>query len=723
MSRSSRPPAARPASPRGPAARPAERTAPARAAATERRPPFGIHAQAAFDGRVIEWLGWIVIALYAIAAIAIAAGPHQVGDVFTETDFYGSYGPGARMLQQGHLDPARYTVVGPVFELLLAGVGFVIRDLFVAAEVIAIASMVAALWFWHSLVARRVGGFAALLTVAFLASNAQFFRYGWSVTTDAPALALQAATLWALLGRKPAPAEGGDPTRRMLLAGVLGGLAFLTRYNSIALLPTGLLVLWFGWSGLPGERARHAFMFVLGFLAPVVPWVAWSASHGGSVQLKLHHNIAYEVFARPKGIVWDVYGRDMEGQFPTPWSVLARDPVAVFSRMLFNVVDHARLDALKLTGLPLAAAAGLGLLLAWRDRALGRLRPILVAGVFFFLSLVPAFHSERYALAVLPAWAVLAAWAFASPSFAIVFNHLWLKLLLVPLVLASALVGAQAFTARVLMQLPIETRDAAEQVRPYLRPGDKVMARKPHFAWYAGMQPLTLPLTDSLSQWADAGRRTGARWIYFSWPEAELRPQFEWLLDTTSATPGLTVRAATRHWPAVVYEIGPDFGRPPAWAGNDTLTALHRARARALTDDHNVEARVFLAMHEFTTGNHEVAQTYIDQLLRLTPEDPEMLMLAAENRLRLQDPDGADRYFDRFEQVRPGTTEARVGRGWVAAQRGDEAAAARLWAPLVDATEDVTTLRRMGVAFARTGDMARLAEVRARLESMGMVVR
>jgi hypothetical protein len=112
---------------------------------------------------------------------------------------------------------------------------------------------------------------------------------------------------------------------------------------------------------------------------------------------------------------------------------------------------------------------------------------------------------------------------------------------------------------------------------------------------------------------------------------------------------------------------------------------------------------------------------YIDQLLALAPDDTQMLMMAAENRLRLQDPDGATHYFDRVEQIRPGTDEARIGRGWIAAMRGDEAGAARLWAPVVEATEDVSTLRRMGVAFARTGDMGRLAIVRARLEQMGMV--
>src|SRR5258706_4087240 len=100
-----------------------------------------------------------------------------------------------------------------------------------------------------------------------------------------------------------------------------------------------------------------------------------------------------------------------------------------------------------------------------------------------------------------------------------------------------------------------------------------------------------------------------------------MRPRFEWLLDSTSAAPGLTVRAATAHWPSVVYEIGPGFGTPPAWLGNDTLVAVHRARARVQVNDKNAEARLFLAMHEFAAGRHDEAQRWIDQLLALSPSD------------------------------------------------------------------------------------------------------
>jgi hypothetical protein len=352
---------------------------------------------------------------------------------------------------------------------------------------------------------------------------------------------------------------------------------------------------------------------------------------------------------------------------------------------------------------------------------LTRLRPVLLALALLFLALVPAFHSERYSLAVLPLWAVLGAVAFASPRFALATGRWWWKLALLPLVVVPALAVTRSFTARVLDQLPVEVLEAARQVRPYLRPGDKVLARKPHFAWHAGLTPAPLPLADTLAHWGEAARREGARWLYFSWPEAELRPQFEWLLDSTSAAPGLTVRAATAKWPALVYEIGPRFGEEPAWAGKDTLIAYHRARARVLLNHVDLEPRIFLATHEISRGEYRAAEGYVQELLRLAPANPEVLLMAAGIRLQSGDPAGALEYYARVEAVRPGLAETQVGRGWVAAMRGDEAGAARLWANVVAATDDPNTLRRMGIAFAKTGDQARLEEVRVRLEAMGLI--
>ena len=64
------------------------------------------------------------------------------------------------------------------------------------------------------------------------------------------------------------------------------------------------------------SRARGAGAFLLGFSAPVVPWVLYSLARGGGFSFQLHHNIAYEVFARARGIAWDEYQKTLQPQFP-----------------------------------------------------------------------------------------------------------------------------------------------------------------------------------------------------------------------------------------------------------------------------------------------------------------------------------------------------------------------------------------------------------------------
>ena len=52
---------------------------------------------------------------------------------------------------------------------------------------------------WFLLLRRRAGARLALVVVLLLATNPVLARYGYSVTTDATALALQSAALFMLL--------------------------------------------------------------------------------------------------------------------------------------------------------------------------------------------------------------------------------------------------------------------------------------------------------------------------------------------------------------------------------------------------------------------------------------------------------------------------------------------------------------------------------------------
>jgi hypothetical protein len=649
-------------------------------------------------------------AALAVALLAMTFGPHVVGDYFTETDFYGGYAEGARAIQRGHLDPSRYGVVGPGYEIALALVGFVVRDLFLAAGLIAALSSVTTLALLADLLRRRAGGAAALLAALFLATNAYFFRYGWAVTTDAFAIALQMLALWLLLAR-------GGP-RAVALAGVVTALAFLTRYSAGALLPAGLIAIALG-DAQASRRGRAMLLFVAGFALPVVPWVAFSLAHGGTLGMQLHHNVAYEVFARPRGVVWDDYQRHMQAEFPTPWSVIARDPAAVAGRLAFNVVDHVRLDAMQLLGWPLAVAAALGLVLGWRDGALARVRGVLIAGAALALSLVPAFHSERYALALLPAYTTLAALAFASPRFACVWRGAWLKpaLALVPAAVAlAALVRVQA---RTLDQLPREVLEVARALRAEARPGDHVIARKPHLAWHAGVQPAAFPFADSLATLARYAHAHGMRWLYFSWPEAELRPALAFLLDTSAVVPGLTVRHTTAPRPAVLYEIGADFGRDPAWLANPEARAWHLARARLQVDGNDVTALGTVGVIERRRGRPEVAVAVLTHAARLAPGDIRVWLALGDAALAARQNPLGEQAYARAEALDPASTEARVGRGWAALAAGNAPLAAQRWRPVVDAAADPATLQRMVEVYRGLGDPATAARAEARLRTLG----
>ena len=683
-------------------------------APTPARPrTFALHADPGLppgQDRLLWRLTLLAVALLGAALLAMVLGPHRIGDYMTETDFYGQYAQGARLLQQGHLEPARYGVVGPGYEVALALAGLLVRNLFLAAGLLSVASSALALLLWSALLRRRADARVGLGAALFIATNATFFRYGYSVTTDAFALALQAAALYVLLARPGA--------RAAAWAGALAALAFLTRYNAGVLLPAGLVAIAAG--GTPQEkRGRAALLFAAGFLLPVAPWVLYSLARGAGFTSQLHHNIAYEVFARAKGIPWDTYQRTMQPRFHDLGDVIARDPGAVAGRMLFNVFDHLRQDARTLLGWPLALCAALGLGLGFADGTLRRLGPLVPAWALLFLALVPAFYSERYSLALLPYYAAAAALFFASPRFALVFVPLrraWLKPALALLPLAFGISAAVRVQARVLDQLPLEVLTAARTLRSLALPGDRVIARKAHVAFHSGTTAVPFPFVGTLPELAAYARAQGARWLYFSWPEAETRPEFWYLLDTTAVVPGLTPRCVTARHPAVLYEIGPGFGRVPAWAANDTLMTLHLARAHALVNPGELAQYGRLAV---TLGRLAEGRDAYERAAILQPRNALLQVALGMVCVRLGDVAAGLAAFERAEALDPSSTDARIGRGWalLLARRPQEAAAA--WRPVVALTRDSDTLRRMIELFQALGDREAEAQARAALARSG----
>jgi hypothetical protein len=723
-------------------------------AKSTRKPPpasrFSLHGSAEIAPEETRRLTWAVAglaALFVAALLAMVFGPHRIGDYMTETDFYGDYARGAQMVQRGHLAPARYGVVGPGYEVTLALAGFIVRDLFLAAQLLSVAAMTGTLLLWFFLLRRRAGARVAFFATLFIATNAHFFHYGYAATTDALALVLQAGAFYLLLA--------GTGRRAVLGAGLLSACAFLTRYNAVYLLPAGLIAALAGATGAdaapapspalagvtgagratapaaapaPGappqhpHRVRAALEFTLGFFAPVIPWVLYSLAHGGTFSLQLHHNIAYEVFAHAKGIPWDTYQNELQPQFHSLMDVIRRDPQAVFSRMLFNVWDHLRLDAKLVLTWPVAIAGLLGVAIGARDGTLERLWPLWAAWALGFLALVPTFHSERYSVALLPMYAALPAIAFGSPRFGLGLGRRgrwWLKPALALIPLGFALDQSIAVQAHVIDQLPTEVLECAETLRQLKQPGDRLIARKWHVAFHAGVEGLPFPFADSLAALAQYAHDNHVRWLYFSWPEAETRPKFYHLLDTSGVVPGLTPRRVTHPHPAVLYEIGPEFGRTPSWYANDTLRALHMLQARLMVEGDNPKVLMAYSRIAYTRGDPGHAHEAMMRAVSYAPRDPDILMAAAGIAIDVQDAPTALMLLRRAAEVAPENKDIQVGLGLAQLVTGDAQVAAATWLPVIEACSDPQILLDMVKLYNHTGDRGAEQRAMTRLRQVG----
>jgi len=650
------------------------------------------------ETRILGFAIAAVVTLFAAALAFVIAGPHRIGDFHAESDFFGFYADGVKRIRSGMFEPSRYTVVGPVYEFLLTGVSWLTPNLFIGAELISALSAVAVLLLWMRLLATRGDLRLALWGGIFLATNPHLFRYAYSATNDVLAVALQAAALCALLTTRGPRGVAG--------AGVLVALACLTRYSAIYLLPAGWIALLAG-ARDPQRRVRQALLFTAGFAMLVLPWVAVSASHVEGVHFNLHHNIAYEAYARAKGIAWDDYQQHLQSNFTNLWDVVTYDPPALAAHVMSNVADHLMRDARELLGLPMALLAVLGVVMVFADRRMAWLRILMPIAVLQFLLLVPVFYSARYALALVPFHAAFAAAFVASPRWALqwgVTRRVPLKTVLAVALATMTAVASIRIEQQALADLPTEVLECATTLERLRSPGDKIIARKPHIAFFANVQGVPFPFSSNLAELATYARENSIRWLYFSWYEAQLRPEFWHLLDTTGSVPGLTVRHATPLRPAVLYEIGAHFGEAPAWFMNDTLFSVHQARARQRVDPNHHEALYTLGLFEALQRRHAAALVYLGRLAELEKREPRAWLAIGDVAIEMGDADRAEAAYRRVQTIEPDNMAARVGLGWVSLLRGREREAAAQWRPLIVSVHDDRTLARMVALFASQGD-------------------
>lgn len=589
-----------------------------------------------------------LIALVTLALLAVALFFHPVGDYHAESDFYGGYRDGALLVRHGHLDPARYIVVGPVYETLLAAIGAAGGDLYTLAKLMSVAAACATLVAWSGMLAIAAGEWAAIAIVALLAVNPTFARYGYSACTDMPALALASLSLLRLT-RAPSRARG-RPGRALLVAGALAALAALTRYSAALLLPAGLAAIALAPpQGL--KRARAALMFTAGFALPAAPWLAYSAARGVVPGVALFRYFGFYAGTEGGAAIQDVNPAvpgALEG-YHSLAQLMRSDPGGLLLRALSNIPAHLALDARELLGWPAAllALAGLGLIVA-RRRDARFLAPVWLLGALFVLAFAPVFYSQRYLLPLAPIELSLAAVALAAPY----------PLAAIPVAIVVLGLGAKSSLDQqreVRRLLPVEVKEAGRALAASAAPGDQVMSRKGHIGYYSGLPVVPFPRVSSLAELASAARAAHATFLYYSWYEARLRPEFGWLLDTTAVVPGLERIAFTPRKASVVFRIGSGFGRDPDWLADPWLKRLHESRALVdvLPERYTAPYRLALAVDALERGAPQVALELCAQAERYVPDEPLLWQTRGRALLDLGRFEDAAKAFEHALQYAP----------------------------------------------------------------------
>ncbi len=359
---------------------------------------------------------------------------------------------------------------------------------FAAAQVVGLTSAVVLLYATYAL-GRALfgppGGLLALLTVML---NRWTAEYTLLLGTDMPFAALWTLGLAVLVGARRSP-------RRALLAGALGGLAFMLRHPGLLLLPLGCA--WLLWP-LSANRAvtwrvdRQRLWLVAGFaggfaLASLPQLLVNLGDTGHLLYSQQAKNIWLAVYGNTDWGRWNEAANDVR-----LWDVIAHEPGRFVASWWGNLrafwgtgaedsAEFGRALALRLLSFPANLLALSGLLL-WLVRGSPHERFLLVVSLLYTIGISVGFMLPRFSLPLVPIWALaataaaLAIWSHATVERSALRRVVAAAALLVMLLLAgSPSVGLRA----VLEHQDPDAVAAVELIRRTLAPGERFVADLP----------------------------------------------------------------------------------------------------------------------------------------------------------------------------------------------------------------------------------------------------
>ena len=493
--------------------------------------------------RGLALLGIVVF----VVILTVVAFERNVFNYNTETDFLGGFIPEAARLLAG--EPLEIHFHPPLYPAILAGVRLLVRDWLATGLLVSLGASLAVLVTTLVLLRRAMGSGAAIGGVVALAISPTFIYYSLQATSELFSLALYMGAFLAVYASVERRSLG---SYSYLVAGLLIGLALLTRTNHVALL--GLLLFYFvpipaGGRTIAGVvRLKSLRMVVAGVGLPLLAWFGFAFGTGAPVMpTKNHENLALTYFSTGSRISGDARVV-LAPQFDSTRAVLTADPgriVRTYARD-FVATTHRLLLRNTVLAFPLVAVGGLCLLLLLvkeRERRAWYVVVLLnLAAMYALLNF--KMYEHRYYLYLLPFLGAAIGHVFAlalrAPGRA--FVRLGAVVVLLALVGHGAWYGVSEARRLHRADWAIDAHAAGRELAALdTAEQDLVYARKPHTAYYAGMVSRRLPDLATIEQLIEdlvesASLETHQAFVFYGQPERSTRPQYA-ALATPEANP------------------------------------------------------------------------------------------------------------------------------------------------------------------------------------------
>jgi len=484
--------------------------------------------------------------IYFIIMLIVCLTNRLLGDYGVETDFYVAFVSQAKELLNGNLLIDEYR--GPVYQILLAVTGFFFKsDFYTAGKFLNVLCAAMVLFFVSKLITSLFNRQGAFFVILFIAVNQIFWRYTYEPGTDMLFLVFYVSSLYFLLK------DLNFESKNLFTAGLLSGMAYLTRYTGVSLLVFAVIlfaIIYFKkYKNTEAASGKNFLKPVLFYLIPVLilisGWGIFSfVKTGNFFYNKNYQNTAF-AFYKPNEMSKDEWTSKHQETYSSMSDVIFSDPITFVKRIGKNSITYFTKDLLRFFPKYISIFAGLGFLIFLLKLKSENLQEklFLLAGFIFYIQILLIFYSERFSLPLLPLYSFLIIRLFSQDfiqRFNFEFKNLKLFSLILLLLFSLNFYSSYSIAKEDLNNVPVEIltvrdfvkKDFSEELK-----GKSIMARKPHIAYYLDMELVFMPYAETYADFIKNLKKSNAEYLFVSEKEGMISSNEELkknLLNTTS---------------------------------------------------------------------------------------------------------------------------------------------------------------------------------------------